>query len=426
MDTNALKYVVGSAESGKPAVIRFFGPVDRWTVEDFNREFIWLQDIVKPSKIVVMINSEGGSVVYGMSTFSLIQSCPIEVECVICGIAASMGSVIWAAGKRLFMHDYSILMVHNPFHTNCDCEEEIDENRKAMVEAFRAQLELIYCKRFAMTKEDVQKMMNGEGNVDGTYFSAREAVKAGIVAKDNIIKTSKHVRDEISAKIDGIKDAAQLRDIMAAAVTIDVDKLSADTTAILEKNNEESLNPSKMEKEINPTIVAAIMAQLGVSEDSQLNTVSNRVAELIKAEAELKDVKAQYDALQIKYTGKETEVANLSEKLTDVEGQLKKYQDAEAEARTQAINDMIEQAIEDGKIKAEVKDQWVEMAQGNFDTVKATLDSIAGRQKVTEEIAKDPENRADVVSGVSAAERELAEKVNAVVGADFQFLKLED
>ena len=114
MDAENLKYVVGKAEEGQPAIIRFFSAVDEYSVRCFNDEFLWLQDYVKPSKIIVMINSEGGSVLYGMSTFSVIRSCPIEVDCVIEGIAASMASVIWAAGDNLYMHDYSLLMIHNP------------------------------------------------------------------------------------------------------------------------------------------------------------------------------------------------------------------------------------------------------------------------------------------------------------------------
>ena len=93
-----------------------------------------------------MINSEGGSVLYGMSTFSVIRSCPIEVDCVIEGIAASMASVIWAAGDNLYMHDYSLLMIHNPFNSKV---EDADPSVKQTVVSFpHHQLETIYTKRF--------------------------------------------------------------------------------------------------------------------------------------------------------------------------------------------------------------------------------------------------------------------------------------
>lgn len=145
-----------------------------------------------------MINSEGGSVLYGMSMFSVIQSCPIEVDCIIEGIAASMGSVIWAAGANLYMHDYSLLMIHNPFHNRSG---ENDANTQQTVNAFRSQLETIYRKRFGMTKEQVQSIMDGEEGVDGTFFTAQDAVKAGFIQADHILKTSKLVRDKVKIKL---------------------------------------------------------------------------------------------------------------------------------------------------------------------------------------------------------------------------------
>ena len=99
---------------------------------------------------------------------------------------------------------------------------------------------------------------------------------------------------------------------MASAVEAEDYKLGDKMLAILEQNNESTINQSKMEPNSNP-IFAALMAQLGFAEDSQLTNVSNRIAELIQAEAELKIVKSKYDDLQIKFTGKETEVANLTE-----------------------------------------------------------------------------------------------------------------
>ena len=59
MNPDDLKYVVGKAEAEAPAIIRFFGSVTEETTNRFNDEFLWLQDCVKPSKIVVLINSDG-------------------------------------------------------------------------------------------------------------------------------------------------------------------------------------------------------------------------------------------------------------------------------------------------------------------------------------------------------------------------------
>ena len=419
MDVNNLKYVVGKAETNQPAIIRFFGSVDSFSTDCFNEEFLWLQDYVKPSKIVVLINSDGGSVMYGMSTFSIIQSCPIEVDCIIEGIAASMGSVIWAAGDHLYMHDYSILMIHNPFVYDNDNE---DANIKNMVNAFRKQIETIYVKRFGLSKDKVRAIMDGEGDADGTYLSAKEAVNAGILPATNIIKTSKQVVEKVKSQIEGVKSVASICDIMNSALKeVDENKLLSEVVSIRTQNNQ-NFNPvvtgqeQNTMKENENVQFNAVTAQLGLETETSLQSVSARITQLINAESELKNVKNELGELKIKFKGKETEVANLQKNLSDVEGQLKAYKDAEEDARNASIDAMVEDAIKAGKIDAGSKEDWVGMAKANLDMVKKTLDSIPGRDNIVDEIAKDPENKNDAEEAMKDVNAKLAEKVKAVVG----------
>ena len=419
MDVNNLKYVVGKAETNQPAIIRFFGSVDSFSTDCFNEEFLWLQDYVKPSKIVVLINSDGGSVMYGMSTFSIIQSCPIEVDCIIEGIAASMGSVIWAAGDHLYMHDYSILMIHNPFVYDNDNE---DANIKNMVNAFRKQIETIYVKRFGLSKDKVRAIMDGEGDADGTYLSAKEAVNAGILPDTNIIKTSKQVVEKVKSQIEGVKSVASICDIMNSALKeVDENKLLSEVVSIRTQNNQ-NFNPvvtgqeQNTMKENENVQFNAVTAQLGLEAETSLQSVSARITQLVNAESELKNVKNELGELKIKFKGKETEVANLQKNLSDVEGQLKVYKDAEEKARNASIDAMVEDAIKAGKIDAGSKEDWVGMAKANLDMVKKTLDSIPGRDNIVEEIAKDPENKNDAEEAMKDVNAKLAEKVKAVVG----------
>ena len=419
MDVNNLKYVVGKAETNQPAIIRFFGSVDSFSTDCFNEEFLWLQDYVKPSKIVVLINSDGGSVMYGMSTFSIIQSCPIEVDCIIEGIAASMGSVIWAAGDHLYMHDYSILMIHNPFVYDNDNE---DANIKNMVNAFRKQIETIYVKRFGLSKDKVRAIMDGEGDADGTYLSAKEAVDAGILPATNIIKTSKQVVEKVKSQIEGVKSVASICDIMNSALKeVDENKLLSEVVSIRTQNNQ-NFNPvvtgqeQNTMKENENVQFNAVIAQLGLEAETSLQSVSARITQLINAESELKNVKNELGELKIKFKGKETEVANLQKNLSDVEGQLKAYKDAEEDARNASIDAMVEDAIKAGKIDAGSKEDWVGMAKANLDMVKKTLDSIPGRDNIVDEIAKDPENKNDAEEAMKDVNAKLAEKVKAVVG----------
>lgn len=426
MEEKEFKHIVGQAIENKPAVIRFYGPVNSETTACFNNEFLWLQNYVRPSKILVLINSEGGSVVAGMSTFSVIQSCPIETHCVIEGIAASMGSIVWAAGSKLFMHDYSILMIHNPFINSEDTQDETTQN---MLKAFRGQLETIYQKRFGIDKAKVREIMDGDGNADGTYLSAKEAVKAGILPAKNVIHTSEAVRADIKSKLEGVESATSIRDIMAAiADEVEENKLIEKTLAILEQNKQNNQYQQVMnEKELT---FDSVSAQLGIAKDAPVASVPARIAELIKAEKELADVKAQRDSVQaeldqlkIQHKGKEAEVANLTDKLTDVEGKLKTYQDAEAAEKAARIEDMVDAAIKDGKISADSKTEWVAMAQSNFTMVEKTLAAIAPREVISKEIADDTANIADAKNSMTTAEKEVEAKLKEAIGSEFKFRK---
>ena len=417
MDVNNLKHVVGSYEQGKPAIIRFFGRVDYWTVNEFNEEFLWLQEWVKPSKIIVAINSEGGSVIYGMSTFSLINSCPIETECVIEGIAASMGSIIWAAGKRLYMHDYSLLMIHNPFIEDASD----DENTKRSIEVFRKQIETIYVKRFGLSEDQVKDIMDGKENLDGTFFTAQEAVDAGIIPDSHVIETERAVTDKIGDVMaeakEGGKDV-QVREMFTSiAAEISNEKLIAKLETITNKKQPQTQHL------MNEKDFKEIVAQLGLKEDATMIAVSAKVGELLKAKDELAALQAQHSELNIKFTGKETEVSNLKGELATAKAELQKYKDAEAAALKAEIESVVDAAVAAGKITAEAKESWIQMAQNNFDTVKATLASIEGRKVISEVIAKDPKNQEQARNGMTEAEQQMQAKVTEVVGENFELKK---
>lgn len=414
MDVENLKHVVGKAEVGKPAIIRFFSSVDECSTRCFNDEFLWLQNCVKPSKIIVMINSEGGSVLYGMSTFSIIRSCPIEVDCVVEGLAASMASIIWAAGDNLFMHDYSLLMIHNPFNAKAMSE---DPSVRQTVEAFRSQLETIYTKRFGIPKDQVEAIMNGEGEADGTILSAKDAVKAGFLPSENVIKTSKKVRDKVKNEMIGVEDAASIRDIMASvSEEVDENKLLEDIGSIRNRNDIsqiQELNKMEHEETLN---FDAISAQLGLAKDTQAAAIKARIAELIKTEDTLKETQGELTATKIKLEGKEAELANVKSELDETKASLQAYKDKEQAALEAEIVAVIDGAIEAGKIEASAKDAWVTMAKADFKTVKATLASIQAREKITEEIAKDPANVDKIEETLADVDAQMKEKIHAKFG----------
>ena len=78
MNINDLQLVTGEARPGEAASIRFFGKVTAQSTTRFNEEFEYLETVVRPSLIRVLINSEGGSVLHGMTTYATIQNSTID------------------------------------------------------------------------------------------------------------------------------------------------------------------------------------------------------------------------------------------------------------------------------------------------------------------------------------------------------------
>lgn len=422
MDVENLKHIVGQAQSGKPAIIRFFSSVNQESTQRFNDEFLWLQDYVKPSKIIVMINSEGGSVLHGMSTFSIIHSCPIEVDCVIEGLAASMGSILWAAGDNRYMHDYSLLMIHNPFISK---SEEVDPTVRQTIEAFRSQLTTIYTKRFGLPKDQVEAIMNGEGNADGTLFSAKDAVKAGFLPSENIIKTSKKVREKVKNELADIEDTAQIRDLMTGiSAEVDENKLLEAIDAIRNREDISQIQEQNTMEQNETINFDTISAELGLPKDTQVTAVMARISELVKAEGTLAEVRGELTATKIKLEGKEADLANANKELGEVKAELQVYKDAEAAAREAEIVAVVDDAITAGKIEASAKDAWITMAKADFETVKATLGSIQAREKITEVIAQEPTNVENIEKTLTDVEAQMEAKVKAHLG-DVKFEKFD-
>ena len=417
MNTETFENIVCQSGAGKPASIRFFGRITEESACRFCEAFDFLENIVRPSLIRVLINSEGGSVLHGMTVYSAIQNAAIPTECVIEGMAASMGSVIWAAGDKAFMRDYGILMIHNPF-----LPDEEDGEKSGIVKAFTVQLETIYRKRFGLSHEKVRAIMDGDAGQDGTVFDATAAVKAGIIPESHVLKTSKQLRDKVRADLAGVTDAAAIQAMMSRISVPEYENQPSDgkTTILNTKTNKTSMNE---EKTLSPEY-NAVVASLGMQEKHEIKDVLSRITELAGVEAKLAEANKALNDAKTVIAGKDAAIGNLQKDLDGVTAQLQAYRQKEADAEAAAIQNFLQQAVEDGKIEADSVAGWKEMAATNFKLVQDTIGSIPAREKISEQIATDPDNAKAAATALKSAEQKMAEQVEAVVGKDFQFKKL--
>ena len=409
-----LKYVLGKVVSGQPADICFYDDVDDWSVERFLWEFDWLVESC-PSKIRVHINSCGGSCVEGISVFTKILDCQIPTECINDGLAASMGSVIWAAGNEVFMKDYALLMIHNPF-----IDDRSESHKDQIVEAFTKQLKMIYKKRFGFDDEKIEAIMKGEEGNDGTFFTAAEAVENGFLAADHIIETPSAERGQVEAALKGVKDMSKIKAVMDLAIT----KPSAQAI------NEKEPNVSQINQTMKEEMIA-VAALLGMnSEKANVDSVTASIKALQDKAKEFDTLKASYDKLKQDHSNMETEFAaskasvqNLTADLKKANDDLKKYQDAEKAAFEAKVETLVEAAVQACKINKEDKAAWVEMTRNNFELAEKALNSIAAREDLGKKVGT---TGAPAASEGMKSEEELAQaKVDEVVGDKFEFRKLD-
>lgn len=416
MSNKEFKFIKGKCCAGSPADICFYTDVDYWSVDNFLWEFDYLVNYVSPSEIRIHINSVGGSCVEGMSVFAKIMDCKIPTKCINDALAASMGSIIWAAGDELYMKDYALLMIHNPFCENNNGDKEYNQ----VTEAFTQQLKTIYTKRFGLSDEEVQDIMDGKEGNDGTFLTAAQAVERGFVSADHIIETPKAIRDQIHAALKDVDDMAKIKAVLGLAAP------QLPKATINEKDNQQ-LNSKTMEKnEIN--VVAALFGLTGEKAtaenvSAQINEMKAKIEQFDALQASLEDTKNQLTKAQAELAGAETSVKNLTADLENANAALKQYKDAEDAAKADKVNALIEKAITDCKINMDEKETYIKIAENDFTLAESILAKIPARDNLGNIISEANKEVAD--KNIHTTEQQVQAKVDEVVGKSFKFRTIE-
>ena len=410
------KHITGEMRRGEVATLRFYGKITETSAAHFNEEFDYAESC-SPSLIRVLINSEGGSVLHGMSIYSTIRNSRIPTECINEGMAASMGSVLWAAGERSLMRDYAILMIHNPFLLSAE-----DERANDMVTAFTLQIRTIYRKRFGLTEQHVTSIMDGKAGKDGTYFDAEGAVAAGIIPQENILETSPQLRERVRTELSALEDAVAIRSMMgrisAEAEGFKPSGISEPTLNRTIQKHSTMINESKTSPEYS-----AVAATLGLKDDCQPKDVMARISELISMEARFRETQKELSDTKTVMAGKDATIQNLQTNVAELTASLKVYQDKEAQEKIARIEAMLEKAK--NKIPQEDLPKWRKLAEENPDLVESTLENIPAVEQISKEIASDQAGVQAAAAAAKTAEEKMAEKVSKVVGENFEFRTLK-
>lgn len=184
-----LKYVIAKDKEKKRAEMSLYGAIG----SEINGHY-FAQSIDYLSKeydeITIHINSEGGSVMQGLSIFNAILNSSAKIIAHIDGVAASMAGVIPMAADKVVMNDFARIMIHNPFFVG---NNKLSAKEKRMLDNFTDLLADLLSRR-GIEKEKMTEFMAKE-----TWLKANEALELKLI--DEIVKTGKSpkIQDSIAA-----------------------------------------------------------------------------------------------------------------------------------------------------------------------------------------------------------------------------------
>ncbi len=161
----------------KERLIFITGPIDDTTASLVCAQLLFLESENPKKDIGIYINSPGGYVTAGLAIYDTMQyiRCPISTLCI--GQAASMGSLLLAAGdkgNRIALPN-SRVMVHQPSGGYRGVATDIERHAEEILD-LKKRLNNIYVKHTGQDYETIERKLDRD-----TFMTAEDAKEFGIV-----------------------------------------------------------------------------------------------------------------------------------------------------------------------------------------------------------------------------------------------------
>ena len=163
----------------KERVVFIVGPIDDYMANVVMAQLLFLESENPDKDISVYINSPGGVVTAGLSIYDTMQFVKPDISTMCVGQAASMGSLLLAAGAKgkRYSLPHSRVMIHQP-HGGAQGQASDIEIQAKEILYLRERLNQIFVKHTGQTMEQIQKDTDRD-----RFMSGDEAVKYGIIDK---------------------------------------------------------------------------------------------------------------------------------------------------------------------------------------------------------------------------------------------------
>ena len=161
--------------------VECIGSITDETVAALILQLRYLQHDDPDKEITMYINSPGGEVTSGLALYDAMKAIKCPVRTVCCGIAASMGAVLFLSGDKRDMLPHSKVMIHDPLISGGvgGSALKLDAVAKNIMQTRQTIAEII-AKHTGKSLDEVLA-----ATASDSYFDAEEAVTWGLA--DRII-----------------------------------------------------------------------------------------------------------------------------------------------------------------------------------------------------------------------------------------------
>lgn len=161
----------------KERLIFITGPIDDTTASLVCAQLLFLESENPKKDVAIYINSPGGYVTAGLAIYDTMQyiRCPISTVCI--GQAASMGSLLLAAGdkgNRIALPNARV-MVHQPSGGYRGVATDIERHAEEIMD-LKKRLNNIYVEHTGQTYEAIERKLDRD-----TFMTSEDAKAFGII-----------------------------------------------------------------------------------------------------------------------------------------------------------------------------------------------------------------------------------------------------
>ncbi|MBB3609063.1 ATP-dependent Clp endopeptidase proteolytic subunit ClpP [Rhizobium sp. BK602] len=177
----------------KERIIFLTGPVEDHMATLVCAQLLFLEAENPKKEIALYINSPGGVVTAGMAIYDTMQFIKPAVSTLCIGQAASMGSLLLAAGDKdmRFATPNSRIMVHQPSGGFQGQASDIERHARDIIKMKR-RLNEVYVKHCGRTYEEVEQTLDRDH-----FMSADEAKDWGLI--DKVLTSRTEIEGETAA-----------------------------------------------------------------------------------------------------------------------------------------------------------------------------------------------------------------------------------